>query len=242
MENLVTSNIQEACNRNAGGFPKTLSSIFGHVLICAGSALALALTSKRRALGALVGGSASALVLSGLDAAKALRRWHFEKVVTINSSDWQVYDFLQDINNWPRFSTRLQAVLPLSDTHLDWYEQVAGPIAKRWDVVMSQNANPYSIAWHAVHKDLHEFGTIYITAAPGKRGAEVREVLEYYSRPFLWRNAGVLMGHSPNQRLTEDLRKLKQLMELGEEVTLSDVSAGKRTLGGQIIEQLGGGL
>jgi uncharacterized membrane protein len=63
-------------------------------------------------------------------------------------------------------------------------------------------------------------GRVEFRRAPGGRGTEVRVHLERSAVPTTGRLARVL-GMAPDQRVREDLKRFKQLLETGE-MTLSD--------------------
>jgi uncharacterized membrane protein len=48
-----------------------------------------------------------------------------------------------------------------------------------------------------------------------------------------------LLGHDPQSRIREDLRRFKQVMETGEIPTTRGQPAGRRTLLGRITQQWG---
>jgi hypothetical protein len=60
--------------------------------------------------------------------------------------------------------------------------------------------------------------TVTFAPAPGARGTEVRAVLEKGSGGPLSRVAGAVTGTDPERRLTDAMRRFKQLLETGEVV------------------------
>jgi uncharacterized membrane protein len=81
------------------------------------------------------------------------------------------------------------------------------------------------IAWESTPgSDVESRGIVKFQPAPGDRGTEVLVAFEYYP-PAGRMGAAVakLFGEEPGQQVQEDLRRFKQMMEVGE-VVASDAS------------------
>jgi uncharacterized membrane protein len=108
-----------------------------------------------------------------------------------------------------------------------------GPAGRtvEWDAVIHNERPNELIAWRSLPgSDVDHAGSVWFKDAPGGRGTEVSVELQY-NPP-----AGALgaifasfWGKEPSQEIQEDLHRLKELLELGEVLTVEGQSAGGRS-------------
>jgi uncharacterized membrane protein len=97
---------------------------------------------------------------------------------------------------------------------------VKGPGDKRieWDSEVTEERTDELIAWHTLPgSDIEHGGSVTFEPRPGGRGTIVRVTLEY--RPpggMAGRAFASLMNRAPEQQVSDDLRRFKQIMETGE--------------------------
>ena len=75
---------------------------------------------------------------------------------------------------------------------------------------------------HTVHSAIFSIGEVRFVKALGDRGTEVHVYMEYSppgGRIGHW--IAKLFGEAPTKTIREDLRKFKQMMEVGEVATIS---------------------
>jgi uncharacterized membrane protein len=153
------------------------------------------------------------------------------KVMTIDASPEELYRFWRNFENLPKFMSNLESVRTLDDHRSHWIAK--GPAGSRyeWDAEITDDQPNRSIAWRSIgHADVHNWGRVRFDKAPGDRGTEVR-VKVRYEPPGGQIGAAVawLMGQAPEQRIQEDLRRLKRFFELGETPTTEGQSSGRKS-------------
>jgi len=148
-----------------------------------------------------------------------------EESVTINRPVLEVYRFWRNFENLPRFMDHLESVTVTDDTHSHWVAK--GPAGSRveWDAVIHNELEDELIAWRSLPgSEVNNAGSVHFTATPDGTGTDVRVVLSY-DPPAGKLGAAVakLLGEEPSQQVAEDLRRFKQVMDLG------DVLVGSKT-------------
>jgi uncharacterized membrane protein len=86
-----------------------------------------------------------------------------------------------------------------------------------WDAEIIIERDDEVIGWRSPPgAEVHSAGSVHFRKAPGGRGTEVRLLLKY-DPPAGKLGAAVakLFGEEPEQQITEDLRRFRQLMESG---------------------------
>jgi uncharacterized membrane protein len=152
--------------------------------------------------------------------------------IAINRTPEQVYAFWRELRNLPRFMRHLESVEPRGEKRSHWV--ACGPIGTRveWDAEIVEDRENRRISWASLESaDVDSRGSVEFAPGPGGRGTLVRVELEY--RP----PAGVaaaklasLFGEAPEQKIREDLRRLKQLLETGEIATTEGQPSGRSPL------------
>jgi uncharacterized membrane protein len=145
--------------------------------------------------------------------------------VTIQRPIEQVYAFVRDFYNFPRFMAHLDSVEPHGDGRSRWRMRVIGGKTFEWDVELVDDRPGELVAWRSLPGgDLDNRGTIRFLPAPGGRGTEVHADIRYTARAggpnVLFAK---LLNIAPGQQAQADLRRLKQLLEAGE-IVHSDAS------------------
>lgn len=147
------------------------------------------------------------------------------QAITVNKPVDEVYRFWRDLENLPRFMRHLQAVDVIDERRSHWTAQGPGGAVLEWDAEIVEDVPNETIAWRSVgHPDVENRGAVFFEAAPGGRGTEVR--VEMSHRPpggALVERVAKLLRQSPEQKVKDDLRAFKQVMETGE-VMRSDAS------------------
>jgi len=163
----------------------------------------------------------------GSDARRSPRRPDMltTKSVVINRPPEEVYAFWHDFSNFPRFMMHLDEVRAIGSGR--WHWKAKGPAGKavEWDAEVTQDRPNELIAWHSLPgADIDNEGSVRFERAPGGRGTLVRVNLGYDAPAgALGKAIATLMNTEPGQQVSDDLRRLKQLLETGE-VVRSDSS------------------
>jgi uncharacterized membrane protein len=118
----------------------------------------------------------------------------------------------------------LESVEITGDRRSRWIANAAG-VTLEWEAEITSDQPGRYIAWRSLENaDVDNSGEVVFEHAPGRRGTYVKVHLEY-NPPGGRIGAAVakLFAHSPEQLIGSDLRRFKQIMEIGE-VVHSDAS------------------
>ncbi|NLX11652.1 MAG: DUF2892 domain-containing protein [Chloroflexi bacterium] len=152
-----------------------------------------------------------------------------EKVTTINRPVSEVYAFWRNFGNLPRFMNNLERVDMIDQRRSHWVAKAPANQTVEWDAEIVNEIENEVIGWRTLNSKLVEHaGSVQFKSAPGGRGTEVRVVMEYAP---LGGAAGSLVarlfGTAPEQQVDEDLRRLKQILETGDPITVEGQPSGR---------------
>jgi uncharacterized membrane protein len=148
-----------------------------------------------------------------------------QRSCAINSSPEELYRFWRNFENLPRFMRHLESVQTTGDRTSHWVAR--GPAGTRveWDAEITEDQPNELIAWQSVEgSDVDNSGFVLFEEAPNGRGSILRVQFDY-NPPGGVIGAAVakLFGEEPSQQVADDLRRFKQIIEVGE-VVLSDAT------------------
>lgn len=153
---------------------------------------------------------------SAAESAPVAKDIHVEKSITIGKSPEELYSFWRDFENLPKFMTHLESVRCVGLNRSHWVAK--GPAGSRfeWDAEIYNEKPNELIAWRSLEGEVTNAGSVRFEAA-GESGTVVKVVLNY-NAPGGKLSALVakLLGGEPGQMIEEDLRRLKQILEIGE--------------------------
>ena len=144
---------------------------------------------------------------------------HVKKSVTINRPRPEIYQFWRELENLPVFMIHLESVTAGNERRSHWVANAPGGRVE-WDAEVITDTPNEILAWRSLEgSDVANEGSVRFADAPGGRGTEVR-VEFLYDAPAGKLGAAIakLFGEEPHQQLTDDLRRLKQVLETGEVV------------------------
>jgi uncharacterized membrane protein len=157
-----------------------------------------------------------------------------KRSITLNRPVEEVYAFWRDFENMPRFMYHLESVRVFGPTRSHWVAKGPGEKRIAWDSQVTEDRPNELIAWHTLPgSDVENGGTVTFERKPGGRGTIVRVTLEY--RPpggMAGRAVANLMNRAPEQQVSDDLRRFKQILETGEIVR----SDGSPDGSGQVLQ------
>jgi uncharacterized membrane protein len=143
--------------------------------------------------------------------------------VTIRHPVEVVYGFWRDLTNLPSFMAHLESVTPSGDGRSHWTANAPAGATVDWDAEIVEDTLNRRIAWRSLEgSKVANSGSVTFTPAPGGRGTEVRVELTYDPPGgALGKVVAKLFGKEPQQQVSDDLRRLKQVLETGQ-VVVSD--------------------
>ena len=195
------------------------------------ASLGAAASSPGTNRGRLAFATANVLAVTALDliAAKQLsggnQGIHASASCIVNRSPEEVYRFWRDYQNLPRFMRHLESVHDLGNARSHWVAKGPAGTTVEWDATIIADVPGEVITWRSLDDaDVDNAGAVRFEAAPGNRGTIVKVNIQY-NPPAGVIGAAVakLFGEEPEQQLDDDLRRFKQVMEVGE-VVVSDAT------------------
>ena len=144
--------------------------------------------------------------------------------ITIKKEPEEIYRFWRNLGNLPLFMRHVESVTE-SDGHSSWYAK--GPVGTRleWEAEIVGDRPNERIAWRSLEDAaIGNHGSVEFRRAPRNQGTEVH--LELGFEPPLGKFGAAiarLFEQIPELELENDLRRLKQILEVGE-VVRSDAS------------------
>ncbi|HJQ09628.1 MAG TPA: SRPBCC family protein [Gemmatimonadaceae bacterium] len=146
-------------------------------------------------------------------------------VITVNKPADEVYEFWKDPANYPRFMSSLESVQITGEGRSHWKVKAPIGLTVEWDAQIVNDVPNELIAWESIDGTVHNTGTVRLRPALGNRGTEVE--LQTQIKPKagpIGAKIAKLFEAVPKTQMMNDLRRFKQLMEIGE-VVKSDASA-----------------
>jgi uncharacterized membrane protein len=147
-------------------------------------------------------------------------------VVTVNKPVEEVYSFWKNPQNFPRFMNAIDSVKPVSERLYHWKIEAPAGLSVEWDAEIVTDKPNEQISWRSADGgEVENTGTVRFRRAAGDRGTEVELEADFKPKGGpLGARATKILSTIPKMHLAMDLRRFKQLMEVGE-VVKSDASA-----------------
>ncbi|WP_437057766.1 SRPBCC family protein [Streptomyces sp. enrichment culture] len=192
-----------------------------------------------RGLGRTVAATAAVTAITATDVYAAVTRtrrstpMELTAATTVTRSPGEVYALWKDLKRLPDFMAHLDEVRVTGPRTSHWRAGAPFGKAVEWDAEITQDEPGRLIAWRSVDgADVDNSGEVRFGAAPGGRGTEIRVTLRYaLPGGELGKAAARYFGEEPHQQLDDDLRRFKQIVEIGEVVRSEGAPGGKRARG-----------
>jgi uncharacterized membrane protein len=129
----------------------------------------------------------------------------------------EVYGFWRRFENLPRFMNHLEFVEETSNGQSHWKTRAPGGGSVEWDAEITADEPNRRISWRSLPgSTVENSGTVWFERATGDRGTLIRVELEYQP-PFgkIGSVAASLFRENPKQQMYDDLRAMKQILEVG---------------------------
>jgi uncharacterized membrane protein len=148
----------------------------------------------------------------------------------VSKSPEELYAYWRKLENLPTIMSHLREVQVIDEKKSHWVANA--PIITggkvEWDAEITRDDANSLIAWRSTADSaITTRGEVRFVKALGDRGTEVHVYMEY-SPPGgrLGHFVAKLFGEAPTKTIREDLRKFKQIMEIGEISTISGQPRG----------------
>jgi uncharacterized membrane protein len=151
--------------------------------------------------------------------------------ITVNASPQEVYAHWRDFERLPTFMYHLKSVCTTGDGRSHWVANAPGGASVEWDAEITEDVPGQVIAWQSVDRaSVANTGSVRFRPAPADQGTEVYVDIRYALRGgALGAAVAKLFGEEPNQQLSDDLRRFKQIVETGEIARSDGSPQGTRT-------------
>ena len=144
------------------------------------------------------------------------------KSIVVNATAEEVYNYWRDLENLPRFMRYLESVQVTGEGRSHWVAKAPGGSVE-WDAEITEDRPNQLISWRSLEgSEVETSGTVRFEPATGGRGTVVHVTLDY-NPPAGAVGAlfAKLFGEDPDGEMQTDLRRFKQIIELGE-IVVSD--------------------
>ena len=167
----------------------------------------------------------SKLVLQTEGEKHVVAKRHFD------ASPEEVYGFWRNFENLPRFMKHLESVQVISEKRSRWVATAPAGQTVEWEAEMTEDVPNETIAWRSVEgSDVHHEGRVRFLRAPRDLGTEIHVEMRYDPPGgAIGKTIAKLFIEEPSQQVAGDLRRFKQMMEVGE-VVLSDATIGQHRI------------
>jgi uncharacterized membrane protein len=194
--------------------------------------LGVAATNPNAKLGRVAFATANVLAVTALDVMCAMQLSngknhgiHAKAACFINLPPVEVYSFWRNFQNLPRFMRHLESVVDLGDGRSHWKAKGPAGMHVEWDATIIADVPNEVISWRSLEgSDVDNAGAVRFERATGNRGTILKVNLEYNPvGGVIGAAVAKLFGEEPQQQLNDDLRRFKQVLEVGE-VVVSDAT------------------
>ena len=148
-----------------------------------------------------------------------------QRSITIHRSPEEIYRFWHDYQNLPRFMSHIESVQSAGDRRSHWRAKSPTGTTLEWDAETIEDRPNELIAWRSLPgADLENSGSVRFVPAPGGKGTEVH--VDFRFNPpggSIGAAFGALFSKGASVQIGQELRSLKQIMEIGE-VVVSDAT------------------
>ncbi|HEX7705969.1 MAG TPA: SRPBCC family protein [Thermoanaerobaculia bacterium] len=138
-----------------------------------------------------------------------------ETAVTIDATPQQLYTFWRNFENLPRFMHNLERVEVHDATRSKWVAKGPAGTSVEWEAEIINEIPNELIGWRSIDgSTVDNAGSVHFTPAPSGRGTELKIILRY-DPPGGVAGAALsrILGEDPEKNVTEDLHRLKALIE-----------------------------
>ena len=209
----------------------------------AGDALDLATLGRalrnhdRKQIGRTVAATAAVAGITALDLYAAIRGSRGKGATvqltgstTIRKDPKEVYEHWRRLDNLPTFMAHVDDVSVRDDRRSHW--TVSAPFGRtvEWDAEIVEDVPGEKLTWKSVEgADVSNAGGVVFKPAPGDQGTEIHVVISYdVPGGKLGEALARFAGEDPHQQLDDDLRRFKQVMEVGQVMRSDGAPYGKK--------------
>jgi uncharacterized membrane protein len=156
-------------------------------------------------------------------------------VVFINAEPQEVYRQWRDFERFPSFMEHLISVKTNHDGTSNWTAKGPGNTAVSWDAEIVEDRENELISWRSLKGAIiSNHGSVHFQRPTNGHGTNLLVEIEYKAPGgMLGAKAGRFLREEPLPQLKDDLRRFKQIVEIGEVVR----SDGSPRGNGQLLQR-----
>lgn len=139
-----------------------------------------------------------------------------EAEVTVNRPREELYRIWRNFENLPVFMDHIVSVTETDDTNSHWVIRAPAGMVVSWDAHVVNDIENELIAWETVEgSGVDNAGSVHFED-DGEDGTRIRIVLRYDPPADLFGAfVAKFLGNDPQRQIEQDLRRFKQIMEVG---------------------------
>jgi uncharacterized membrane protein len=174
---------------------------------------------------------------STLKGAEPLEERSVQKTITIARGAHELYACWRRLDLLPQIMSHLDRVEVIDERRSHWVARVSG-VELTWDAEIVENVPGEIISWRSVPgSKIEHSGNVRFTPAPGARGTEVRVQLSFVPPAGrIGLALARLLDDLAARKLNDDLRRFRQLMEVGEILTTRGQPLGAGSKKSALVE------
>ncbi len=152
-----------------------------------------------------------------------------QRAITVSRDRGEVFRFWRNLENLPKFMKHLKSVKVTGERTSHWVANAPAGRTVEWDAEIINEDENEIISWRSLEgSTVPNAGSVRFSDATGNRGTEIRISLQYNPPGGV---VGALFakmfGEEPEQQITEDLGRLKAMIESGQVPTNSGQTSGR---------------
>lgn len=155
-----------------------------------------------------------------------------DRAITVNRPRAEIYQYWRALENLPHIMRHLESVTVSASDPRRSHWVAKAPLDNRveWDAEIVSERENELITWSSLpDAQIDNRGSVTFRDAPGSRGTEILVNL-VYDAPAGKAGALIarLLGEEPEIQIRDDLRRFKQIMEVGWVTTVDGQTSGRK--------------
>lgn len=153
-----------------------------------------------------------------------------QKTMTVRRSPEEIYNFLRDFSNFPKFMKEIAEIKVSSPTLSHWRVKLEYLPDAEWEVKIVEDRARELISWSSLKDSIvAQSGVVYLKPSPKAHfGTEVTYSIEYaIPGGKAVELITKLVGEDPDTLVIRTLRALRAYLETGEVPTIEGQSSGR---------------
>jgi uncharacterized membrane protein len=186
--------------------------------------LAKALTSNRSNRSRVAAATAAVVGVTILDVVAGIRLSRpvdgapgirVRKMITVDNSAEEAYDFWRNFENLPRFMAHLESVRVMDQRRSYWKAKAPLGATVEWVAEITEDRPNQLIAWRSLESaSVPHAGQVRFVPAPDRRGTEVHvELTHAPPGGIIGATIARLFGEEPSRQVDDDLRRFKEVLQ-----------------------------